>query len=369
MIEERTGRRSRTYLKIGFDKRDFAKENGALWDVKRKSWYVLGEIPEALANHVDGLFSSSAGQEGEGAETSRRNTSLRRPPLGDEQPDFFVPALYDVGTKDSRNIMDVAVFRLSKKDKRAGEVIRYELPDGYVQVSSGATGMASVWDYDIVLMAVSHLTEAMNRYREGKGDKPGRTFRPHAADILKFCRRSDGGRQKDDLVEALIRLSTTHVAIERTGKGRNGTSVTISEGEALLSRYRVVSSTTTGKPESVEIELPDWIYREVVEGKNPDVLTVHPDFFLIEPGIGRFLYRIARRVAGKGDAKWAFRTIFERSGSSGTFKEFCRILRGIIAVDDLPEYSLSEVSGKEGPVLVMTHRHATAQRLTQEAGG
>jgi len=58
--------------------------------------------------------------------------TIRKPPKGDEQPDFFVPALYDVGTRDSRSMMDVAVFRLSKKEKRAGEVIRYNLPDGYV---------------------------------------------------------------------------------------------------------------------------------------------------------------------------------------------------------------------------------------------
>ena len=108
----------------------------------------------------------------------------------------------------------------------------------------------------------------------------------------------------------------------------------------------------------VEVEIPGWIYREVVEAENPEVLTVHPAFFLIEPGIGRFLYRVARRAAGKGEARWAFRTIYERSGSAGTFKEFCRILRGIIAVNDLPEYSLSEVPGKEGPTLIMAHRDA-----------
>lgn len=292
------------------------------------------------------------------AKTPQLTPSIRKPPKGDEQLDFFVPSLYDVGTKDSRSIMDVAVFRLSKKDKRIGEVIRYELPDGYVQVSAGAAGMASVWDYDLVLMAVSHLTEAMNRYREGKGDKPGRLFSPHVADILKFCRRSDGGRQKDDLVDALIRLNTTHIAVERVKKNRNGRSVTVSEGEALISRYKVITSTATGKPENVEIELPDWIYKEVVEAKNPDVLTVHPDFFLIDPGIGRFVYRLARRAAGKTTATWSFQTVYERSGSTGVFKEFCRILRRIIKANDLPEYILAEESGQTGPLLVMTYRDA-----------
>jgi len=283
--------------------------------------------------------------------------SIRKPPKGDAQPDLLMPLLYDVGTRDSRNIMDVAVFRLSKRDRRAGELIRYELPDGHVEVSAGPAGMASVWDYDLVLMAVSHLTESMNRYREGKGDKPSRVFRPHVADVLKFCRRANGGKQKDDLVETCIRLNTTHVAIQRTRKAKNGRMVTVSEGEALISRYKIINN-ASGRPEHIEIELADWMYREVTEGKNPDVLTVHPDYFLIDPGIGRFLYRLARRAAGKGEAKWSFQTVYERSGSAGTLKEFCRILRRLIDANDLPEYTLQEQAGQSGPLLLMKHREA-----------
>lgn len=100
-------------------------------------------------------------------------SSLREPPEGDAQADFFVPSVYDVASKDSRTIMDVAVFRLSKKEKRAHDVILHQLPDGYVRVTSGPDGMASIWDYDIVLMAISHLTDAVNRHRAGRGPKPG----------------------------------------------------------------------------------------------------------------------------------------------------------------------------------------------------
>lgn len=107
---------------------------------------------------------------------------------------------YDISAKDGRVLMDVAVFRLSKKDKRLGDVLRYEMSDGFVEVSSGPNGMASVWDYDIVLMAISHLTEAMNHYRKHGGEKPGRVFTPHVSEILKFCRRTEGGRQRDEVV-------------------------------------------------------------------------------------------------------------------------------------------------------------------------
>jgi plasmid replication initiation protein len=288
----------------------------------------------------------------EKARERKAATVLRKPPRGKAD----VSKRYDIGTKDNRSIMDVAVFRLSKKDKRAGDIIRYEMPDGYVEVKAGPDGMASVWDYDIVLMAISRLTEAMNQYRKGQGDKPGRTFRPRAAEILKFCRRSDGGKQKDDLVDAMERLSTTHIKMERIKRMPDGQAVVISEGESLISRYRVISREKSGKVDTVEIEIPSWIYEEVVESKNPDVLTVHPDFFLIEPGVGRFLYRLARKAAGKGQAKWTFKTLYERSGSTGKFKEFCRLVRKLIESNDLPEYMLAEESGHSGPLLVMARR-------------
>lgn len=327
--------------------------------------YLVGKLKAAQASQPQNLETKSQSADtpqttnSSSKETQQHSTgatpSIRKPPKGDMQADFFIPALYDVGTRDSRSIMDVAVFRLSKRDRRAGDVIRYELADGYVEVSAGPAGMASVWDYDLVLMAVSHLTECMNRYRDGKGEKPGRVFRPHVADVLKFCRRADGGKQKDDLVETCIRLNTTHVAMQRIKKAKNGRLVTISEGEALINRYKVIKN-ESGRPEYIEIELADWMYREITEGKNPDVLTVHPDYFLIDPGIGRFLYRLARRAAGKTEAKWSFRTLYERSGSAGTFKEFCRILRRLIEVNDLPEYSIEEQAGQSGPLMLMRHR-------------
>ncbi|WP_084764928.1 replication initiator protein A [Tatumella sp. UCD-D_suzukii] len=291
-------------------------------------------------------------------EHEKAKTLIRQAPKNDIQSDFFVPGLFDVGGRDSRSLMDVAPFRLSKRDKRAGELIRYDLPDGYVEVSAGPYGMASVWDYDIVLMMISHLTETMNRWRDGKGDKPSSTFTPHVSDVLKFCRRGDGSRQVVELEAALDRLKGTTIKTVRERVQPDGRTMREVDTEGLINNYRVVSRTDTKRLSIVEIEAPKWIYREVVEGKTPDVLTVHPDYFLIDPGIGRFLYRLARRAAGKTDARWAFKTIFERSGSAGTLKEFTRTIRRLVEANDLPEYHLQEEPGKEGPVLRMTHRNA-----------
>lgn len=309
----------------------------------------------------------AAGRQREDA--AKAASSMRKPPEGDAQSDFFVPLLYDVATKDSRSIMDVAVFRLSKKDKRANETIRYERADGYVEVVSGEAGMASVWDYDIVLMAISHLTDAMNLYRQGRGEKPSRIFRPHVSEILKFCRRSDGGRQYEEIEGALKRLSTTFVEVVTTTQAKGKRALRTAKGVGLINGYETVSYADNGRLTSVSIEVPQWLYNEVVEVKSPAVLTVHPEYFLIEPGIGRFLYRLARRAAGKARARWTFKLIYERSGSVGTFKEFCRILRKLIASNDLPEYTLAEVLGKSGPLLVMTHRDALPDELPEDDDG
>lgn len=272
------------------------------------------------------------------------------------QVDFFVPA-DSISTKDSRSFMDVALFRMSKREKRAGEVIRYDLEDGYIEVKAGPDGMASIWDYDIILMLISHLTEAMNIYKRGRGVKPGRLFTPHVSDILKFCQRGDGGNQAKRIESALDRLKGTtiksvfyHPSCSAKGIRREVKS------ESLISGYRVLSETISGRVDRVEIEAPAWIYREVIESQGPAVLTVSKEYFSIDSATARFIYRLARRAAGNGKAKWGFKTIYERSGVK-CFKEFCRILRGLIRLDNLPEYHLYEEAGLSGPQLVMMRRN------------
>nr|WP_230397103.1 hypothetical protein [Pseudomonas asiatica] len=59
-----------------------------------------------------------------------------------ELVDCFISA-DGIAIKDCRHFMDVALFRMSKKEKRAGEVIRYNLADGYVEVKAGPDGMVN----------------------------------------------------------------------------------------------------------------------------------------------------------------------------------------------------------------------------------
>jgi len=283
--------------------------------------------------------------------------SLRVPPEDDAQKSLFAPVLYDLpsSVKDSRVVMDKAVYRLSKRNKRASEVIKYDLPEGgYVEVKSGVDGMASIWDYDIVLLTISYLTDEINRYKAGeRKDLPSPVFTPSVTDILKFCRRSKGGNQYQSLEEALDRLKSTTIKIVQGSKDKKLRDV---NSVGLIGDYRVISSTETGVVHSIEITISRWIYNLVVEGERPDVLTLHRDFFLLKDGYGKFIYRLARQAAGYSSATWSFKRIFQNTSSEGTFKEFTRKLRNIIKRNDLPDYLLREVQGKDGPMLEMKYR-------------
>ena len=279
--------------------------------------------------------------------------SLRPAPANDNQPDFFVPALHDIPVKDGIGLMDIAVFRLSKKQTRKGEIIRYELPDAVVEVVSSGHGMATIYDYDIVLMMISHLADAMKRHRQGQGPMPSKKFRPHGAEVLKFCRMPYGGRQYIALEHALDRLQGTYIKI--TANDRQD-SFRRSGYFPLVAGATVVSRTKTGRLGSLEITIPDWIYDGVARHKVPEVLTVNPDYFLIRKGLARFIYRLARKAAGAGKASYAFRTVHARCGTTRQFKKFSHELRQLIADNDLPDYDLAEEEGRDGPLLVIRHR-------------
>ena len=289
------------------------------------------------------------------AEEVPASEPFRSPPAKDQQLDFFVPPLHDIPVKDGIGIMDVAVFRLSKKQPRKGELIRYELSDAVIEVSSGGHGMATIYDYDIVLMVISQLAHAVKQYRRGTGEKPGRQYHIHSSDIFKFCRLSDGGKQYEILDGALKRLQGTFITItsenEKKSTRRTGYF-------PLLGGAKVISRTDTGRIGRLEITIPDWIYEAVEKHDDPEVLTVNPDYFLLNKGIARFIYRLARKAAGQNDATYTFKSIHMRSGTTREFRKFSHELRQLIKADSLPDYHLAEKKGKNGPMLVIRNRRS-----------
>lgn len=290
--------------------------------------------------------------------------TLRAPPSDDAQLMFFVPTIYDAPIKDDVNLMDVAPFALGKNMRNG--VITYELKDCLITIEGGAeVGLATVFDFDIFLHMVSYLAEEVRRFKqdEAKGLRPSlppKVYRPNAAHILKFSRRSSGGRQYEEIEAALRRLAKTSITITNLAGGKRRQIDT----RPLISEYSVVSKTSTGKVDEIEIRIPDWVYLSVVRtDKVLPLLTLNPDYFLISSGLGRFIYRLARKAAGKDEARYTARDLHERSGSPQEFRYFLRDLKEFVVRTQafpLPDYELSLADGKNGPVLLMKRRGGAA---------
>lgn len=291
---------------------------------------------------------------------SKPKRILRPAPAEDTQLTFFVPTVYDAPIKDDVNLMDVAPFSLSKRANTG--IIRYELKDSLITIEGGAeSGLATVFDYDIFLNMVSHLADEVQRYRrdDAKGLRPSlppKTYRPSASHILKFCRRSDGGKSYEDLEAALDRLSNTTIKVINLSNGRRRQV----DSRPLISGYSVVSRTGANKIDLIEITIPDWVYLSVVNNERTvPLLTLHEDYFLISSGIGRFIYRLARKAAGQSEAIYSIREIYKRSGSSQEYRKFSYDLREFVTRTQafpMPDYDLTLQEGKDGPVLRMTRR-------------
>lgn len=277
--------------------------------------------------------------------------SLRTPPKGNAQTDFFVPSIYDVPLKDDISLMDIAPFRLSKRYQRKAETVRYQVKGAEVEITSNARGMATIYDYDIVLMMISELTERAERWRKGQAPVPERYFAPGTYEILKFCQRPTKGQAYQEAEAALNRLAGTQIRIvsEKDNWRRAGVF-------NLIDGYTVLSKTDSGRIAQVSIGIPGWVYDGVVREK-PTVLTYNPDYFLLKGGVAKFLYRLARKGAGNGEAVWSLKEVHANSGSQGSMKEFSRAIRELIAMNDLPDYELALIDhGRKGPSLKMTKR-------------
>lgn len=290
----------------------------------------------------------------------------RPAPIDDAQLMFFVPSVHDAPLKDDFNLMDIAPFALSKSG--GAGVIRYELKDSIITIEGGAeVGLATAYDYDIVINMISHLAEATRRYRvdEAKGLKPSippQVYRPAAAEILKFCRRELGGKQYEDLERALARLQATNIRITNLKGDKDRRDRRETESFPLIGRYKVVSRTNQDRIDQVEIEIPGWVYEGVVrpDGK-PTILTLNPDYFLLSRPIARFIYRLARKAAGETHAFYSLKELHKRSGAKVPMRKFRQVILEIVEstkTTPLPDYDLVLEDRGHDLVLLMRNRNA-----------
>lgn len=258
--------------------------------------------------------------------------TLRKENKAARQFDLFSPYLSDIPLRDQRETMERPFFSLSKRKRL--KPIEYKSPnaDIWVKVEGHQSyGMATIWDADVLIWAASKLTEMKEK---GVNDLP-RTLHFHPYDLLKSIHRDTGGDQYKRLREALERLKSTVISTNIRGDKKTKRAMF-----GWLDQWTEETDKATGDTKGMSLTLSNWIYEGIImEG---GVLAIHPDYFRLTGGLERCIYRIARKHAGQQEHGWTcnLATLYEKTGSDSTFKEFTRMIRKIVETDELPEYHL-----------------------------
>jgi len=280
---------------------------------------VLDRLREKVVAHGSPAISSKA-KAGQGGQPRL---------LPDRHPvrDFFIADLVDWALKDDRHSMEHPFFSLSKNPDH--RIRRYEHNGLRVIIAPSAYGLATIWDKDIIIYAVSQLIEAMNQ-----GRPVSRTVRLKAYDLLVTTNRHTGGKNYERLAESFRRLAGTRI---ETNIATN--SVRVREGFGLVDNWKIVEkSPSSSRMVAVEITLNEWLFNAIVAR---EILTLSRDYFRLDGGLERRLYEIARKHCGH-QARWtvSMEMLHKKSGSTASLKEFRRKVKMVVESDVLPEYRL-----------------------------
>src|SRR3546814_6041753 len=186
-------------------------------------------------------------------------------------------------------------------------------------------GLATIWDADVLIWAASQLLAADDR-----GLPISRFFRFTPYQLLTSIGRGTGARNYHLLKGALTRLQSTVVrtTIRHGEHWRRQQFSWINEWEELVTR--------TGRIEGMEFVLPDWFYQGVLDRRL--VLAIDPGYFRLTGGIERWLYRVARKHAGRQLNGWRFalRHLHAKSASQSRFSDFALHILAIVRSQSLP---------------------------------
>lgn len=267
-----------------------------------------------------------------------------------------IPYVYVANpARDLMEIMEVPFLALSKNRKSP---ILYESSDGTHKVKvTRHTGhfLASIYDWDVILFVASKMQKILN----DMSDIPPRSMIVPRHELLKAIHRRNGKKTDTDLEKTLSRLQLT--GIETTIRNED---CRYKAGFGFIDSWRY---TKRKDVKEIEITLSQWLYDGICA--KGSLLKVDPTYFKLTSGLKRFLYRTARKHAGKNKDGWRFtvESLYEKSGSEREFKKFKSDLKIAIKENNIPEYELEwlEEYGKYFVVFTKSTIHEL-ERLAEE---
>lgn len=254
---------------------------------------------------------------------------------GDAQVDLFFETIVDTPLRDDRALMEFPFFSLQKRPLM--KPLKFEKDDVVIKVSPGPKGIASVWDRDVLVYAVSKINERVDR-----GEKVPRNIQFIAHDFLKLTHRGTNKGAYELLKDALFRLRSTTVETTIASGGQRN-----HRGFGWIDSFEILEDERSDgkrRMRAVEITLSDWMYRALVKDRR--ILSISPDYFKLDGGLERRLYQLARKHVGQ-QRQWKIGLVLlaQKVGSIQDLRFFKRDLKRIIEADNIPDYRFT-ISGE-----------------------
>ncbi|HGJ5890679.1 MAG TPA: replication initiator protein A [Arsenophonus apicola] len=199
-----------------------------------------------------------------------------------------------------------------------------------ISIESTSLGLATIFDKDIWIYAISKLQESINNNRP-----ISRTIAFTPYDFFITTNREIGGRTYKELVKSLKRLSGTRVTTNIIFSKEKQETI----GFGLIDSWRIIEE-QKGKLDigMVEVTLPDWLYQAITKTK---VLQISPDYFRIRKAIDRRIYEIARKHCGnQHEFVISLEKLHLKTGSTALLKMFRHNLKQLAQTNDLPDYEV-----------------------------
>lgn len=265
-------------------------------------------------------------------------------PLRHPERDFFVCDVFDAAPKSDMASMEHPLFTLSTKPDMTPR--RYEHNGNWLELKPSFKGLATVFDRDILIYCISQCVATMQ-----EGRKVHRTMRFAAHDLLKATNRQTSKEGYKLFKDGLERLRNTGIETNIKMGGKETL-----KGFGFIDAYEIVKQTRDGRMQAIEITLSDWLF-DAISAKGDGILTISRQYFQLRKPLERRLYEIARKHCGQ-NYRWSFKleTLHKKTGSQSTIKEFRRMVKAIVDVNQkenhIPDYTFD----LDGDLLVIRPR-------------
>lgn len=256
--------------------------------------------------------------------TSKQSVILRQGNL------FEVDSPLHGKVRGERSVMDFPFFALSKV--AVHKPLVYEQQNVKIEIRPSATGIATMYDKEIILYIASLMAQEISR-----GGEVGQDFTFTAHDFFRItgvARPSKRDYQR--FTDALERLQGTQIKTNiRTGSQQDkGWFSWLAEAAANY----VTLPNGDEQMRVVKVRLCAWLYRAIQ--RDGHIYSYHHDYFRLGT-IERRLYEIAHCHCDGEAVEMPIEMLSAKVGSTASLSKFKQHLKEVESDDRLPEYEVS----------------------------